>query len=58
MLKSHGLVLRDHFPSFSTAISEAQVPFIVSTAGLADVVEGALKGWNLYTGMDYCYIEG
>jgi len=50
MLKSHGLVLRDHFPSFSTAISEAQVPFIVSTAGLADVVEGALKGWNLYTG--------
>jgi len=50
MLKSHKLVLRERFPPFLTATSEAQVPFIISTAGLADVVEGALRGWNLFTG--------
>lgn len=49
MMETHGLVPRDHFSKFCATISNAQVPFIVSTAGLADVVEGALRGWNLYT---------
>ena len=51
MLATHGLILRDDFPAFCAKIREAAIPFIISTAGLADVVEGALEGWNLLDGI-------
>ena len=50
ILESHGLILRDGFESFCGFLSDMQIPLIVSTAGLADVVEGALKRWDLYSG--------
>lgn len=49
MLDSHGLIMRDGFDGLCSSISRANVPFIISTAGLADVVEGALKRWSLLT---------
>lgn len=47
MMETHGLVLRDRFEAFCTCMSKARIPLVISTAGLADVVEGALRGWNL-----------
>ena len=57
MLKSHGLILRDEFPAFCDAIKESGIPLIISTAGLADVVEGALRGWNHYTGTAWTHVD-
>merc|ERR1712142_694115 len=47
MMETHGLVPRDRFEAFCSSTSKARIPLVVSTAGLADVVEGALRGWNV-----------
>jgi len=46
MISDHTLVYRDEFPTFCSILQKSEIPMVVSTAGLADVVKGALKGWG------------
>lgn len=49
MLESNGLIQREGFAQLCKTIEGHGMPLIISTAGLADVVRGAMLRWHLLT---------
>jgi len=47
IINCHNLTFRDNMFPLCASLAQEQVPFIVSTAGLADIVEGVLNKENL-----------